>query len=73
MTQNDFERGQASAQNTILREQMSEMWGEVHALRAEVHEIKLTLARIEGGWKVAVAVAAVVGTVVGYMMRFLVR
>ena len=71
MTNADFERGEAAARTALLGKDVAAMKDDIKSLRDEVHEIKLTLARIEGGWKVAVFVAAVVGTVMGYVMKFL--
>lgn len=70
----DFQRGEAAARAHSLSEKMDRVEKDVTQLREEVHEIKMTLARIEGAWKVAVVFAAtasaIVGTIVGYVMRF---
>ena len=69
----EFERGLLVAQIDMLTRDQKDMQSVLAALQSDVHDIKLTLARLEGGWSATKVVLTVVGGVVGTIVTLLVQ
>ncbi len=73
MTTPEFKLGAAEARIDALSVQMKELKDDVLLVKADVHDIKLTLARVEGAWKFAVKAAALLSSMLGIVIGFIVR
>ncbi len=67
---NDYQLGEVVARQALHAASVAEIKAEVTALRVDVHEIRLTLARVEGAWRFAVIAAGVIGAILGILGRW---
>jgi hypothetical protein len=67
----EYQMGETSARQDAQDKVTDGLRNDVAALRYDVQEMKLVLARVEGAWKFAVILAGFFGTIVGVVAKWL--